>query len=67
VEARRKPPLSKKETEILHGLVARFNIMSYPTLILIAPDGQEVLRHGYKELEPEEYVRLLQSIIPPEN
>jgi hypothetical protein len=64
LEARRKPPLSKEEKKILHEWVAQLDIMTYPTLILLAPDGQEVFRHGYKELDAEAYVQLLQSIIP---
>ncbi len=64
LQARRKPPLSKEETKVFQKWVARFDIMTYPTLILIAPDGQEVFRHGYKELDAEDYVGLLRSVIP---
>ncbi|HSH09251.1 MAG TPA: hypothetical protein VK995_02610 [Oceanipulchritudo sp.] len=64
VEARRKPPLSKDEREALHAWVIQFDIMAYPTFILIAPDGQELLRHGYREMESEAYVELLRSVLP---
>lgn len=64
VEARRKPKLSSEETAVLQSWVIHFDIRSYPTLILIAPDGQEILRHGYKDLGVEDYIRLLQAILP---
>lgn len=65
LEARRKPAMTKEETKIFHTWVTRFNVMTYPTLILLAPDEQEVFRHGYKELDAETYVDLLRNIIPP--
>lgn len=64
LEARRKPPLSKEETKIFHEWVTQFDIMSYPTVILLAPDGQEVFRHGYRELDANAYVELLSNVIP---
>ena len=64
VLARRKPPLSKEETAVLQSLVIHFDIKSYPTLILVAPDGQELLRHGYRELDAGTYVDLLRSLLP---
>ena len=64
VKARRKPPLNKSETARLQALVIHFNIKSYPTLIVLAPDGQEILRHGYKDIGPEAYVELLRKILP---
>lgn len=64
VMARRKPPLTKEETAQLQALVIHFDIKSYPTLIILAPDGQELLRHGYKELSAEDYVALLRAVLP---
>ena len=64
VEARRKPKLSSDETAVLQSWVVHFDIKSYPTVILIAPDGQEVLRHGYRELVVKDYMQLLQAILP---
>ena len=64
VKARRKPPLTKDETAKLQAWVIHFDIKSYPTIIILAPDGQEVLRHGYKDLKPEAYVALLKAIMP---
>jgi hypothetical protein len=64
VEARRKPPLTKEETAILQSLVIHFDIKSYPTMIIIAPDGQEILRHTYKEMDAKAYVELLEAVIP---
>jgi len=64
VLARRKPPLSKEETAVLQSWVIHFDIKAYPTLILIAPDGQELLRHGYKDLDGPAYVDLLRSLLP---
>jgi thioredoxin-related protein len=64
VEARRKPPLTKEETAVLQSLVIHFDIKSYPTFIIIAPDGNEVLRHAYKDLSAGAYIELLEAIIP---
>ena len=64
VEARRKPKLSSEETAVLQSWVILFDVASYPTLILVAPDGQELLRHGYKDLTGEDYVQLLEEILP---
>ncbi|MEX0325775.1 MAG: thioredoxin family protein, partial [Puniceicoccaceae bacterium] len=64
VMARRKPPLTKEETAQLQALVIHFDIKSYPTFIILAPDGQELLRHGYKELSAGEYVALLRAVLP---
>lgn len=65
VLARRKPKLSKEETARLQAIVIHFDIKAYPTLILFAPDGNEILRHGYREDTPEDYVALLKAILPP--
>lgn len=64
VEARRKPPLTKEETARLQAWVIHFDIKSYPTVILVAPDGQEIIRHGYKDMEAQAYVALLAAILP---
>jgi len=64
IEARRKPKLSKSETAVLQSLVILFNVKSYPTILLLGPDGREWLRHGYRELTPRDYVQTLQQIIP---
>ena len=64
VEARRKPKLTSEETAVLQSWVIHFDIKSYPTLILIAPDGQELLRHAYRDLDASEYINLLDAILP---
>jgi len=64
VEARRKPPLTKEETAVLQSWVIHFDIKAYPTFILIAPDGQELLRHGYREMDAQAYLDLLRSVLP---
>lgn len=64
VFARRVPGLDKAETARLQALVIHFDIKSYPTLLLIAPDGAEVLRHGYREEAPEAYLSLLRALLP---
>lgn len=64
VEARRRPKLSSAETAVLQSWVINFDIKSYPTFILLAPDGQELLRHGYKDIDPMEYVDLLRAALP---
>jgi thioredoxin-related protein len=65
VLARRKPKLSKDETARLQALVIHFDVKAYPTLILLAPDGNEILRHGYREDSAGDYVALLEAILPP--
>ncbi len=64
VEARRRPKLTSEETAVLQSWVVHFDIKAYPTFILLAPDGQELLRHGYKDMNAREYVELLQAILP---
>lgn len=64
VKARRKPRLSSEETARLQALVIHFDIKSWPTFILIAPDGREVLRHGYRQQSAEAYVALLKALLP---
>lgn len=64
VKARRKPKLSKEETARLQSLVIHFDIKSYPTVILLAPDGREVLRHGYRDLEGSDYARTIEALLP---
>lgn len=67
VNARRKPPLVKKERATLQSLVIHFDIQSYPTLILLDPDGNERFRHGYRDFTATEYVDLLRAILPPKH
>ena len=64
VLARTSPPMSKERTAHLQALVIHFDMQAYPTFLILAPDGTELLRHGYKNLQGKEYVRLLESIIP---
>lgn len=65
VHARRQPPLSKKERAVLQSIVIHFDIQAYPTFILLDPDGNERLRHGYRDFSATEYCQLLQQVIPP--
>jgi hypothetical protein len=65
VRSRRKPKLTKAETARLQSLVIHFDIKSWPTVILIGPDGTEVLRHGYKDLSGEAYAATLQNLVGP--
>lgn len=64
VEARRKPKLTPDEVAVLQSWVIHFDVKAYPTLIIIAPDGEELLRHGYRDLAPEAYIDLLANILP---
>jgi thioredoxin-related protein len=64
VIARKKPKLTKEETAILQSLVVYFDVKSYPQLILIGPDGNEILRHGYRDIKGESYVQLLKTLNP---
>lgn len=63
VISRRKPKLTKEETARLQALVIHFDIQSWPTLLVLAPDGSEMLRHGYKDLSGETYARLLADLL----
>ena len=67
VRARRSPKLAKEETAHLQSLVIHFDIKTYPTFLLIAPDGSEVLRHRYRDISTEAYLKLLKAILPPES
>ena len=64
VEARRTPKLTSDETATLQSWVIHFDIKDYPTFILIAPDGEELLRHGYKDVDAVAYVQLLDAVLP---
>ena len=64
VRARRTPKLDKEETARLQALVIHLDIKSYPTVVLIAPDGSEILRHGYREDSAEDYLALISAVIP---
>ena len=66
VLARRDPPLSREETALLQSWVIHFDIKSYPTVILLGPDGREVLRHAYRDITSARYVELLSAIIGEE-
>jgi thioredoxin-related protein len=57
---------AKEEAARLQSLVIHFNIMRYPTILLLSPDGSELLRHGYREDSAEAYVSLLKAILPPD-
>ena len=67
VRARRSPKLAKEETARLQSLVIHFDIKTYPTFLLIAPDGSEVFRHRYRDISAESYLNLLKAILPPES
>lgn len=56
---------AKETAARLQSLVIHFDVMQYPTVILLSPDGTELLRHGYREDSAEDYVSLLEAILPP--
>lgn len=60
-----RPKLPKLVQARLQALVIHFEIKAYPTFLLLAPDGVEILRHGYREIEATEYIHLLRAILPP--
>ena len=64
VLARSMPKLGKRQTARLQSLVIHLDIKTYPTFILIAPDGTEVLRHGYRKETAREYTTLLEALLP---
>ena len=63
INARTKPQLSKRLQSELQALVVKFDIKSYPTLIVLNSDGVELHRHGYLELSPEAYISALSTLI----
>lgn len=65
VLARSHPKLGKRQMARLQSLVIHLDIKSYPTCILLAPDSSEILRHGYRGESAEEYVALLEALLPP--
>lgn len=67
VRARRSPKLSKDEIARLQAVVIHFDIKSYPTFLLLGPDGSEILRHGYRTDSAGEYIDLLKAILPPQS
>ena len=62
--ARAQPRMGSLQTARLQSLVIHFDIKSYPTFILLAPDGNEILRHGYRDVSAEDYLDLLKAILP---
>lgn len=64
VMARSHPRLGKKQTARLQSLVIHLDVKAYPTFILIAPDGKEILRHGYRDDTANEYINLLKALLP---
>lgn len=65
VHARRKPKLSKAETATLQSMVIHFDVMAYPVILFLGPDGTEWLRHGYLDTTAGEYVESLRALMPP--
>lgn len=49
-------PELKKQND---GLAQKFGVDSYPTIILLGPDGQELGRFGYMQGGPKTFVREL--------
>jgi len=64
VPARVRPKLPKAAQARLQALVIHFDVKAYPTFLLLAPDGSEILRHGRRDIMAEEYVDLLRAILP---
>lgn len=50
------PPELKKQND---ALAQKFGVESYPTIILLAPDGKELARLGYMQGGPKTFVREL--------
>jgi thioredoxin-related protein len=64
VNAHRMASHAKQEAARLQSLVIHFDIKQYPTILLFSPDGNELLRHGYREISAADYVSLLEAILP---
>ncbi|MCH6257101.1 thioredoxin family protein [Puniceicoccaceae bacterium K14] len=55
--------LSPKLLRKNQTLKAKFEVTSFPTVILYDPfSGKELWRHGYFETTPEDYIRLLELL-----
>jgi len=65
IHGRAHPKLPKKIQARLQALVIHFDVKAYPTFILLAPDGTEVLRHGYRDITGEQYADLLRAVLSP--
>jgi thioredoxin-related protein len=55
----RKKSLSPELKKQNDGLAQKFGVDSYPTIILLGPDGQELARLGYMQGGPKTFVREL--------
>lgn len=64
VDAHRMASRAKTRAAKLQSLVIHFEIKAYPTIILLAPTGEELLRHGFRDDSPERYTALLEAILP---
>lgn len=54
------PPELKQQND---SLAQRFNVDSYPTVLLLSPDGKELARLGYMQGGPKTFVRELKRRI----
>ncbi|KAF0093548.1 MAG: hypothetical protein E1N59_2817 [Puniceicoccaceae bacterium 5H] len=55
----------KEDEEAHHRLVQQFDIKSYPTFLILAPDGSIILTHGTTEAPADEYVAALRALLVP--
>ena len=58
-----KSLLTPKAAEQNPKLVEKFNVHGYPTVVVLNPKGEEILRTGYKKGGPEKYLRMLDEEI----
>jgi len=65
VDANLSEQPDKRREAHLQALTITYNIKSYPTLILVAPDGREILRHGHRTISAPDYVAALEAVLPP--
>lgn len=52
-------------TEAHWALVKQLDIKSYPTIVLLAPDGAVMLRHGSTATDAAAYVQALSTLLVP--
>ena len=56
---RDKSLLSPNAAKNNPGLVKKFNVRGFPTVVVLDPKGKEVFRTGYKNGGPEKYLNML--------
>jgi protein disulfide-isomerase len=65
VDFPRRKPLSPELKAQNEQLAQRFGIRSFPTVLLLSPDGEVQGRLGYMQGGPKTYIRAVQRVLQP--